>query len=286
MFQIYLLVNLINGKIYVGQTSVGVNARWRQHLYSADCQDPKPLYRAIRKYGKDNFKISVVETPVFREDLDHLETEWITKLNSTDPSVGYNLTTGGQSGFRFSPESNSNKRHDLPVEEMCYLCDQGWSATEIARKFNVYYSTIIRRLEPLGKKFKTNDQTLRKERLIAEGKEHLLYPNNEELVRLYNSGKEVPELSELFELAKRNIRKRLTKSGVVIRIVPSWKDGLRICIRCQIPKPIEEIIKNKARYSGLGSYCRPCFQAYTKERKAIVSAVADSQPAVTSEVCV
>lgn len=60
---IYLITNKVNGKRYVGQTSKTVEERFRDHI--EDCYTTKynnrPLYKAIKKYGVNNFTIEVLE---------------------------------------------------------------------------------------------------------------------------------------------------------------------------------------------------------------------------------
>lgn len=58
MIGIYKIENLVNHKCYIGQ-AVDINRRWRKHRETYN--EPKfpqyeyPLYRAMRKYGFENF---------------------------------------------------------------------------------------------------------------------------------------------------------------------------------------------------------------------------------------
>lgn len=52
------------------------------------------LKNAINKYGKNNFKIEVIEECFSLEELDLKESYFIKELNTLAPN-GYNLTTGG-----------------------------------------------------------------------------------------------------------------------------------------------------------------------------------------------
>ena len=87
---IYGIENLIDHKIYVGQTIVKLETRIAKHK-SADTL----LGRAIRKYGWDgNFIYITLEECETREQLNEREIYWIKKLNSKYPN-GYNLNEGG-----------------------------------------------------------------------------------------------------------------------------------------------------------------------------------------------
>ena len=54
---IYLITNLLNGKKYVGQTIQRLNIRMNHHRRGGDLY----IDRAIRKYGRENFKVEVLE---------------------------------------------------------------------------------------------------------------------------------------------------------------------------------------------------------------------------------
>lgn len=66
MIGIYKITNLINNHSYVGQ-SVDISRRWNAHKEEAKKEKSDkfdyPLYRAIRKYGINNFK-SVTDNAV------------------------------------------------------------------------------------------------------------------------------------------------------------------------------------------------------------------------------
>ena len=91
MSEIYLIVNKINGKLYVGQTSINFKKRWTKHINSAVNSPSKgcvSLYRAIRKYGKDNFIFECIEET---EDLDNREIHWINEYGGINSDLNYNF---------------------------------------------------------------------------------------------------------------------------------------------------------------------------------------------------
>ena len=94
MAYIYCIKNKINGKCYVGKTLKSPKERFSEHLYDAykPTEENRPLYRAIKKYGKDNFSLHVLE-----ECTDGLASEreiWYIKKLKTY-AHGYNATIGG-----------------------------------------------------------------------------------------------------------------------------------------------------------------------------------------------
>lgn len=123
MGYIYKITNLINNKIYIGQTRFLVEERFKQHLYEAKKGELQyPLYRAIRKYGKDNFKLEIIEY-VKDEDLNKKEQYWIQYYDSyIKNNKGYNCTYGG--------EGNAT----IDKLEIFALWDQGLSIQQISDK--------------------------------------------------------------------------------------------------------------------------------------------------------
>jgi group I intron endonuclease len=90
---IYLITNTVNDKKYVGQTRQQLNKRWLHHITESRAFSDRPLYRAINKYGIDNFKIRILEECNVNI-LDERETYWIDFLETY--RHGYNATTGGE----------------------------------------------------------------------------------------------------------------------------------------------------------------------------------------------
>ena len=101
MGQIYMVQNLINGKIYIGQTKYSWDKRWKQHLAQLD--DGTYFHRAIKKYGAKNFSVTVLEN-CDDSQLDEREIVWIAKYASYHN--GYNSTEGGkQFPKNYEPEN-------------------------------------------------------------------------------------------------------------------------------------------------------------------------------------
>lgn len=89
MKEIYMIINKINNKKYVGQTNQGAHKRFSQHKVADSL-----IGRAIRKYGEDNFEIRILEK-VRVDEANAYEELHINNNNCVYPN-GYNLTQQGR----------------------------------------------------------------------------------------------------------------------------------------------------------------------------------------------
>jgi group I intron endonuclease len=108
IYQVYVIVNTLNGKMYVGSTQRNLKIRWQRHIAKANEGVSGKLQKAIRKYGKDNFDIRIIETYPTKEAMFTGEIEYITYFNTYKSKYGYNDTPGGEGGNtnggkKFSP---------------------------------------------------------------------------------------------------------------------------------------------------------------------------------------
>lgn len=131
---IYKITNQVNGMIYIGQTTQGLQNRWIHHVAEAKKDHKKGgwaayLHRAIIKYGRENFSVEVIEN-CSNDKLNEREIYWIAYYHSNDKDIGYNLTYGGEGTVR------------IDYNEVYRLWDEGLSTYEIAEKMNVAKSTI------------------------------------------------------------------------------------------------------------------------------------------------
>lgn len=100
---IYKITNKINGKSYVGKTTMLLNQRMASHR----CADTV-IGKAIRKYGWENFNVEVLEECETAEQLNEREIFWIAALNCKTPN-GYNRSNGGDgpTGYSHSDEARA-----------------------------------------------------------------------------------------------------------------------------------------------------------------------------------
>lgn len=91
-YLIYKHTNIINNKVYIGQTCQVNNPEVRWRNGNGYFHQPK-FYRAIKKYGWKAFTHEVLEYCETQEQANIRECFWIATYNSIDD--GYNSSLGG-----------------------------------------------------------------------------------------------------------------------------------------------------------------------------------------------
>ena len=90
---IYKITNLINNKIYIGETFQSIDLRFKQHITQ---NEPTNIHKAIIKYGAENFKIEQIYSSYDKDDINQKEKYYILFYNSRDNNIGYNICEGGE----------------------------------------------------------------------------------------------------------------------------------------------------------------------------------------------
>lgn len=121
LYCVYMHINKINGKRYIGQTIKQNNISGRFGYKGNNYVKCTYFYRAIKKYGWDNFDHYIIQKNLTKEEADLLEILNILAFNTTNDKFGYNLKFGGEAGGKLSEEvkqkiSNSEKGRHLTEE--------------------------------------------------------------------------------------------------------------------------------------------------------------------------
>lgn len=132
---IYLIQNKMNNKVYIGKTKYTSEIRWKDHVNkSKKYQDfNSKLYRAINKYGEENFSILTLESGLEEPQLSQKEKEYIKFYNSVED--GYNISYGGEG------------ESQVDQEEIIRKFKEGKCISDIAKEVNHTNKTIKKVLE-------------------------------------------------------------------------------------------------------------------------------------------
>ena len=106
MYYIYLIVNKVNGKTYIGQRKS--SKEWYEDKYMGS---GKYLYNAKQKYGIENFEKFLIQYCYSKEETDKAERFWIAEYRKRGKAE-YNIADGGQGG-NLGEEVNKKKSEKL-----------------------------------------------------------------------------------------------------------------------------------------------------------------------------
>jgi hypothetical protein len=231
--QIYKTINLVNNKIYIGQDS---------HDNSEYLGSGKILKKAIKKYGKENFKKKILEDNIrSKKELNEREKYWISFYNSTDKDIGYNIAKGGDGGDTLSNHPNlkeigekisaknsktGHSRYIIYSQEIIdkiiiYYCDNKFSPAKIEKIIDIPSYSIIRVL-------KENNIKLRNIKEACKNTEYKKgsYPRYIDLskntiniiIKLYLIKKlSIPCISKKLKLSSYKVRAILLSNNISIR---------------------------------------------------------------------
>jgi len=205
---IYLIENLINHKKYVGQ-SKNIYARWSGHR-SDSKEKNLPLYFAIRKYGLENFKFSILEECKI-EQLTDREDYWINYYNSYVPN-GYNTN---KAETHWATRQVPQRILDI-IEDIENSTDK---LIIIAKKYNISKAQINRINQGKAWRLEGKDYPLR-------GHEELQI---EVILQMIKENFTIGEIAETFSVSVPTIKGFLKKYNVKIQdIRPTLSSSKRI----------------------------------------------------------
>lgn len=173
MSYIYCITNNINQKKYVGKTNNTIKKRWWQHKNDATKRkaEKRPLYRAINKYGAENFSIIMLEE-CSPEESSEREIYWIEKLDTYHN--GYNATYGGDG------------KNYINYQQVIKLYQEGRTQKEVAKLIGCCPDTVHYILKQNNCEIISSSKWMENQRGKKIGK----YSMDGELLETFNSIKE------------------------------------------------------------------------------------------------
>lgn len=199
---IYRIVNLVNGKAYIGQTKEKFQRRYWLHRWELrkGKHDNKHLQRAWDKYGEENFVFEIVEVLPL-EEIDDREKYWIDWQRKQKEGC-YSIQDGGQ------PENLND-----------------YISPEIRKR-----QGELNRKRMLGSKL--SDETKAKMSKTRKGKR--VYRSNDTLTdeqailvkQLFIKGKTSKEIQEETKLPYRTLNNILSNNAYSTVYVEGWNEFL------------------------------------------------------------
>lgn len=230
---VYKHTNKINGKIYIGITSQKPNKRW-QHGYGY--KDNQHFYRAIQKYGWDNFEHEILYEDIEEEIALSKEMELIELYHSNNPNLGYNKDNGGTIG-KMTLESIEKVRQwhlgrELSEETIKKISEshKGIAAGENNPMYGKHHTEETKRKLSESAKARTgwkhSEET--KKKIGAKHKGKIVSRETREKLSKARTGKRYTEEQKL-KLRGRNTISvaQLTLDGELVAIYPSIAEASR-----------------------------------------------------------
>lgn len=114
MYTVYKHTNKINGKVYIGITKREPKKRWSGGSGYRTCS---AMYKAILKYGWDNFEHEILFTDLTYDEACEKEIQSIALYKSNNKKYGYNIEGGGLLNKEISEETRQKLRNKRHTEE-------------------------------------------------------------------------------------------------------------------------------------------------------------------------
>jgi len=221
MIYLYKISNIVNGKMYIGQTN-NPNLRWSQHKSNAKYnRGNQVITRAITKYGQDKFTFEVIAFCLTKENADLSEQDIIIQYDCLDPMKGYNIAAGGNTSVKtkevLQKISDGLKKH--------YETNDGWNKGGTLSeewKHNISIASIGKEGTNIGKKF--NDDWKIKMSKSSSGKDKKSRRRfsdevEKEICELYvNENKSTYFLEKKYLCNRSVIKSILIRNSIEIRI--------------------------------------------------------------------
>ena len=192
-YYIYKITNLINNKVYIGQTK---NFEQRKKTHIRDSKNKKFLIsRAINKYGVENFLFEIIKECETLEEINSEEKEYIIKYNSRNMKYGYNIDEGGRSEISIEKRKKMSEARKIKFSdvELLSILNDTRSLTAIAKDHGVF-RRVIQRL------FKENNI----ERIFQK---NIIHFSQKEIETILSDRRSFVEIGKDFNVCSHTIKK-------------------------------------------------------------------------------
>ncbi len=126
---VYIAVNLVNGKRYIGVTKHNLKRRKYEHLWGASSGKVNLVFsKAIRKYGADAFEFSVLEEFSSHKEALAAEMRYIAELKPE-----YNVAAGGL-GAVAVPWSKGRREKMIPALKRAWTAERKEKISSLFKK--------------------------------------------------------------------------------------------------------------------------------------------------------
>lgn len=224
---VYMYTNKTNGKRYIGQTK-DFRKRHTAHNYATNSNKNErdyntPIHNAMRKYGIDNFNITILAHDVPTQDkLNEYEIFFIKRYNTlVKNGKGYNVSIGGNINY-YKPKEVTDKQKEQLVR--LKETNKGKKRSEeVKAKFSKIQKERASRNDYINPR-KGKHHTEEAKKKIGEAhkgnkygaKKVLQYDLDGNLIKIWDCTRDVAEFGFTYSLVTKCCRKeRKTHKGFI-----------------------------------------------------------------------
>jgi len=186
---IYILINLINNKIYIGKSN-NLRERIKSHLYK--CSNKRLIDIKLKEYGSEFFKLEILhywETPPDINEMLALETAFIDEYKSlVQFGNGYNICLFGN--------DMTGTHHSKKTRQKISSSHSGENNFMFGKKHNEQ----TKKLMSIRAKSRDNSYKLKKIKQINK--------NTNQVIKIWNS---IREASKELNISRSNISDNCAK---------------------------------------------------------------------------
>lgn len=241
---LYRIVNKVNGKLYIGITYKTIERRYREHVSRSKNHKYKnyPLYKAMNKYGLDNFYIELIGD-FEKGKLEEMETYYIKKYNTFGVD-GYNATLGGEGNKTITHTDEYvievyKKQKTLIATSKKLNCSTQ-TIHEILKRNNIKTNNFNKAsLDEIGKKYEElknvnevanyfgyREETIKKKLDKLNIDYRIAKIDKEEILKRYNDNKTTKEIADELNISTSTVCNYLKKNDIVVSRL--YKDKLNM----------------------------------------------------------
>lgn len=148
--------NKINNKVYIGQTCQKPQYRWN---YGEGYKQCSYFYKAIQKYGWDNFDHIILETELSLDQANQKEQQYIQLYQSNNEFFGYNLQSGGNNKQIIANSTHQKLSNCAKIKwqseqqrrKMSKIMKDKWQTPEYRKNQSEGYQKALNNLHKKGK---------------------------------------------------------------------------------------------------------------------------------------
>ena len=189
MAYIYIIKNHINDKCYIGLTNRSIEIRFKEHLKLLKSNEKQLIHKAIKKYGKENFYVELLEE-CDETVVNEREKHYISIYDSINS--GYNILRGGRG---YSPLSKCIE--ESTVKDLCKDYQAGASLRDLQIKYSLQRKKISNILKENNINIRPKVSKILKPKILKF----------DIVLELLKKSKSYAEIGRFFNVSESSVRK-------------------------------------------------------------------------------